>query len=177
LAVIPHVCLGVDRSFPVHLAGNLQIAASTFTGLGLLVSFAFGVTVFLSKPHQRDEGATAGESRKSEHHAGRGDRHHSRRARALAFMTAILILFLLLGAALQVLAQFFGVLGLTQNATPNANLITQRYLSGFGNFSAGDWILDIALVRYASVAWLSAVLCAVGAGWLFWRTRMALYHA
>ena len=147
-------------TFVVHMAGNLQIAATVFTGFGLLVSFAFLVTLFLPH-HQR----TAGESREAKSHAG------STAATALAILTPLLVLSLVIGAVLQVLAQFFGVLGLTLNATQNARDVISKAPGGFRNFGASDWVLDIALVRYASVAWLSAVLCAVGACWLYWRTQ------
>lgn len=159
------------------MAGNLQIAATVFTGLGLLVSFAFVLTIGLSHRRRGEGAVTEGEVTEGESREGKHRRRHSRGAFALGLMAAIQILFLMLGAALQVLAQFFGVLGLSQNATPNASLIVQEYLTDFGNFTAGDWILDIALVRYASVAWLSAIFGAVGAGWLFWRSRVVRRHA
>ena len=156
------------------MAGNLQIAAAAFIGFGLLLSIAFVAVVLLSSRHRHDKGATAGENREAKNHVPSTSHHRRRGGLVLPFLAAMLVLSLTIGAILQVLAQFFGVLGLTLNAsqTPDYNL--QTAAPGFQNFGSSDWILDIALVRYASVAWLSALLCAVGTCWLFWRTRAGL---
>jgi len=83
-----------------------------------------------------------------------------------------IVVFLLgalyIGAVLQLFAQFFGVLGLTVNASPNS-----RDANGdqpdfnLNNFDAADWIIDLALSRYATVAWTSALAAAAVATVLF----------
>jgi hypothetical protein len=75
---------------------------------------------------------------------------------------------------LQVLAQFFGVLGLTVNATPNAGDASQDQPDTTSdNFVAQDWVIDKALSTYATIAWTSALLCALIATSIFRRPRFS----
>lgn len=90
-----------------------------------------------------------------------------RRSAATPFLTLALIIFLAVGAVLQLLAQYFGVLGLTVSATPNPAEALQAATPLFDNFGAAEWQMDIALTRYATVAWVSSILCACLAGTVF----------
>jgi hypothetical protein len=79
-----------------------------------------------------------------------------------------LLTFLYIGAALQLFAQFFGVLGLTVSASPSgrdANGYQTDYL--LNNFDAADWVIDVALSRYATVAWTAALAAAAVATVVF----------
>jgi hypothetical protein len=62
---------------------------------------------------------------------------------------------------MQFIAQFFGVLGLTMNATPTAADVVGNQPNGtLSNFAAQSWVVDRALSSYATVAWTAALGCA-----------------
>jgi hypothetical protein len=84
----------------------------------------------------------------------------------------MIVVFLLgalyIGAVLQIFAQFFGVLGLTVTASPNSRDANSNQPDPLmNNFGAADWIVDLALSRYATVAWTSALAAAAMATVLF----------
>lgn len=168
------------------MAGNLQIAASTFTGLGLILAVVLQLLALLMMPAastHRDPGETvviveesATESRSKKHHPHASHNSHAGHARPVTrrstrILTSSLVLSLLLGAALQVLAQFFGVLSLSVLATPTAAVVNTIAPRGFTNFAASDWMLDIGLTRYASVAWAFSLAGAGLAGSLLFLGR------
>lgn len=83
-------------------------------------------------------------------------------------MVVFLLGSLYIGAVLQIFAQFFGVLGLTVTASPNSrNANIYQPEGDYKNFSAEDWIIDLALSSYATVAWTSALAAAAVATILF----------
>jgi hypothetical protein len=149
----------------VHYAGNLQIAASVFITLGLLLSLIlslFSLKLGSSDNHHVSESAAKDTSEKntSETTNVRSPKHH--KSRLAPFVSLALIISLSLGALLQFLAQFFGILGLTVNATPNAGRVTKdQYKKSLNNFSANQWVVDKALSSYATVAWTSAIVGAL----------------
>lgn len=73
------------------------------------------------------------------------------------------------GILTQILAQYFGVLGLTINATPkdkdSAKTAVQD--TDYDNFMVDTWAIGKGLSTYATVAWASAVACATIAKALF----------
>ena len=168
---------------PVHFAGDLQIAASTFTGVGLLIAVVVSAANILLAFRPSREDNRADETRSGEqddaavqdtpqdaehprsHNAKR--RHHVGSHHALGvtpYLASTLIAFLAIGAVLQLLAQFFGVLGLSLNNSYTPSAVTGAAVPDFENFGANEWTLDIALTRYATVAWVSAIVCACTVG-------------
>jgi Ca2+/Na+ antiporter len=154
--------------YAVHYAGNLQIAASVFITLALLFSL---ILCLISLKPRRQQTADAPSEQSAEtktdavvHHAD-AKRHKSK----LTPKIVILLLgSLYIGAVLQIFAQFFGILGLTLNASPNAERANgDQPTFGLNNFSADDWTIDLALSRYATVAWTSALAAAAVATVIF----------
>jgi hypothetical protein len=104
-------------------------------------------------------------------HVNTTTRHHhepvttiSRRSKLTSGVVVALLSFLYIGAVLQLFAQFFGVLGLTVSASPNArNANGDQQNTLLNNFDAADWVMDVALSRYATVAWTAALAAAVAA--------------
>ncbi|KAI9857979.1 MAG: hypothetical protein M1813_007949 [Trichoglossum hirsutum] len=124
----------------VHYAGNLQIASSFFITLGLIVTLTLAAVSILSV------------SRTSESEAA---------PRPYPFihpLVSFLLFCLYVGALLQFIAQFFGVLAFTINATPTPDQTRQKNGDDFG---VNEWVIDKALSAYATVAWTSAVACAL----------------
>lgn len=169
----------------VHLAGNLQIAASTFTGLGLILAVLLqliALVVALRSPsHGRHDetvvvvqGAESSTTQIKPHQHHHQPAHHGQpnpsrhRQHGTRTLTLILILSLVLGAVLQLLAQFFGVLSQTVLASPAATVVNSlpQIPRGMSNFVATDWMLDIGLTRYASVAWAFSLAGGALAGLL-----------
>jgi hypothetical protein len=70
---------------------------------------------------------------------------------------------LLLSAAMLVLAQFYGVLGLVQSAMPNGEYTINTAISA----SSGPWLQGKASVVYASTGWFAGCLAA-GMSLLAW---------
>jgi hypothetical protein len=167
------------------MAGNLQIAASTFIGLGLILAVVLQLLALLMMPagsNHRDPGETvvveesATESRSKKHHPHASHNTHAGHTRPVTrrstrILTGGLVLSLLLGAVLQLLAQFFGVLSLSVLATPTATVVNTIAPRGFTNFAASDWMLDIGMTRYASVAWAFSLAGAGLAGSLLFLGR------
>lgn len=152
------------------MAGNLQIAASTFTGLGLILAIPLqliALFVLLRSSSHGNHSETVAVVHESEagpahtkHHQHQPSHnwhaHPTReRQQGTRTLTTALILSFVLGAILQLLAQFFGVLSHTVLASPAATVVNSmpQIPPGMSNFLATDWILDIGLTRYASVAW------------------------
>ncbi|KAH8882536.1 hypothetical protein GQ53DRAFT_753585 [Thozetella sp. PMI_491] len=100
----------------------------------------------------------------------------SRRTTATKFVVTLLLTCLCIGALLQFLAQFFGVLGLTINAyvpvsadqyTPDPDSSSpSRFLN---NFIAHPWVIGQGMAAYATVVWTSAMANAVLVGVFFSR--------
>lgn len=136
----------------VHYAGNLQIAASLFITLGLILSLALALFPFLNRsPSSPTEPKDPAPEPSTPRSKG-----------GIKLYTVFFFLFCLYaGALLQLLAQFFGVLGLTMNATPTAADVTGNQPNGtLSNFAAQAWVIDRALSAYATVAWTAALMCA-----------------
>ena len=162
--------MSVTNDCQVHYAGNLQIAASAFVTLGLLLSLILVATTALSSGRSSDSEQRSDErgSAGKEGHSGNHSRHHasshserSSRSPIAAIIVALLIASVGIGAMLQILAQYFGVIGLTLNATPNAASAATGSSSQTGNFVADEWVLERGLTTYATVAWTSAIACAI----------------
>jgi hypothetical protein len=153
--------------FVVHYAGNLQIAASVFIGLGLIFSLALFVVPLV--PRWESSVAASDRAEGEERH------EHHEKPRETAPITSYVVFMLLsclyTGALLQILAQYFGVLGLTVTATPNAKDAVQFQLDGANNFMGHDWVIGRALSAFATVAWTSALFCAGIATAVFTRPR------
>jgi len=143
----------------VHWTGNLQIAASVFITLGMLlvlvllaaraVNGSRSTTPTTITTTQKDEVPTAqepvpppGKSRQ--------------RSRLPGILVVAVQCSLYIGALLQIFAQFFGILGLTINATPTPSEAGANSIDGIG---ATPWIMDKAMTRYATVAWTMAIGC------------------
>lgn len=73
------------------------------------------------------------------------------------YVAAFSVCFLCIGAVLQVIAQSFGVLGLTLNASPTPDYISTN---NDGAFGANSWVIGVALSTYATVAWTTALATA-----------------
>jgi hypothetical protein len=159
--------------FLVHYAGNLQIAACVFITLGLVSGLVLLGLSVSPRSTAAPEEVTAGESAKEHHgrhHHHQGHHHHPEtQSRGPApFVVFALQLFLLIGAILQFLAQFFGVLGLTVNATPNgASAALYQYQVDDNNFVAHDWVIGKGMGAYATTAWTTALASAFLAGSVF----------
>ena len=146
----------------VHYAGNLQIAASVFIFFGFIFSLVMVITLFMRFTGSTNTASQGDDSNEKPHRVSSLPR--------LSFL--ILQVCLYIGVVLQILAQFFGVLGLTINATPNAGDATaDQYYKPFKNFVAHDWVIGKALSTYATVAWTSALACAVIASLFFQMPR------
>jgi hypothetical protein len=136
----------------VKLAGSLAIASSVFVGVGMLTLFVLAVLTILKLLASTTTTSS---------------RHHTYQPRAAvtvgSALSAAVICFLLIGAALLVLAQFYGIEGLIQSAMPNADF------AGDGNLpsSVGPWVQGKASLIYASVGWLVALLTA-GSVFIVW---------
>jgi Trk-type K+ transport system membrane component len=89
-------------------------------------------------------------------HAVRHHAHHEKtKMSPIPSYAAMALLFCLCaGALLQVLAQFFGVLGLTITATGTQGPSTGQ------NVGVSLWTVDVALSRYATVAWTFSLATA-----------------
>lgn len=86
--------------------------------------------------------------------------HRSRRPKLspyTPYVAASSVCLLCIGAALQVIAQFFGVLALTLNASPVPDDISNDTNGAFG---ANSWVIGVALSTYATVAWTTALITA-----------------
>lgn len=80
----------------------------------------------------------------------------------------MLLACLYAGALTQILAQYFGVLGLTVNATPTAD--TAKGVvndNDWNNFQADSWAIGEGLSTYATIAWTSALASAAVATTVF----------
>ena len=151
----------------VHYSGNLQIAASVFTTLGLCLLIS--LTIFTSLPNhsswntQTQESVSSNTETPTEPKTA-STRHgnHNKTSKTVSsgvrYLVILLSFSLYTSAALQMLAQFFAILGLTLNATPTPAQATQN---GTGNFGASSWIMDRALTQFATVAWTSSLTCAM----------------
>jgi hypothetical protein len=125
--------LGDDRMCQqVHMAGNLAIAASVFSGLALLTMLAFAGLALASST--------------------------SRAAKAGLGVTSVVLL--LLGAALLFLAQLYGVLAFVQSQVPNGRFSSQAQDPDSTSVMAGPWVQGKASVIYASVGWFGACCAA-----------------
>lgn len=91
------------------------------------------------------------------------------RSSATPYVVAVLLICLYVGSLLQILAQLFGMLGLTVNATPSdtQDAYNDQSNTTFAYFAVGHWTIGKALSTYATVAWTSAVLCAAVATSVF----------
>ncbi|KAG4435924.1 hypothetical protein IFR05_008581 [Cadophora sp. M221] len=163
---------GEQECQDVHYTGNLQIAASVFITLGLILLMPLTLANFLlgteSPKHETQTPAAAGasaeagtESKTTAHATGPPNGHKTPVSRKLSPWTPhlvfILLAFLYIGAIIQILAQFFGVISMTIIATPTQD---QAIQSNVDNLGATPWIIDKALSTYATVAWTSALACA-----------------
>lgn len=85
------------------------------------------------------------------------------------YVVLALLTCLYAGILTQILAQYFGVLGLTVNATPKDKDSAQAAIqdTNYGNFMVDTWAIGRGLSTYATIAWASAVACAAVAKVLF----------
>lgn len=190
----------------MHYAGNLQIAASTFIVVGLCAALVLCTSTILlgvmesKKPSDRSahsQGSSAEEGQDAiavqhdvESKSLQRDRHRKHHgptyedvprhagSSATPWAVAFFLGCLYIGAFLQLLAQFFGVLGLTVSATPkqDAELLVFQDIGTTDqgdNYDPDSWVIGKALSTYATVAWTSAVLCATVATLVMRRPRIA----
>lgn len=157
----------------VHYAGHLQIAASCFLCLGLLLLLPLTVLNVVigtfSGESTRERGSEPVGEAKAERHASaklrhRSDSYRDRLSPWTPYVVLLLVTSLYAGAFLQILAQLFGILGLTVNATPTPAEATQN---GSEEFGASTWIMDKALTEFATVAWATALPCALLTGYIY----------
>jgi hypothetical protein len=125
----------------VHMAASLAVASSVFSGLALLSVLAL-VPLSILRPLTRRHG------------------HGINPSGALQLFNAWTIFCLLVSAAMLVLAQFYGILGLVQSAFPNGDFIITTNIGA----NYGPWMQGKAVVVYASVGWFAGLLAA---GWNF----------
>lgn len=157
----------------VHYAGNLQVTAAVFLTLALLLAIVLATftVAAVSLP------AVASDSAR-EHDPKSADastvpvtprkRTAIPRSKATPYVTAMFLACLVIGAVTQVLAQYFGVLGLTVNATPSAaDAIGAVHESDAIFFRADSWAISRGLSVYGTTAWASAIACAVVASSVF----------
>ena len=149
----------------VHYAGNLQIAAAIFVSLGLCMTLALSlITMRLAvRPSKRSsspaEVSTATVDDLAEQNSLQSP--YSKHLPHTPYVVAVLLACLYIGAVTQVLAQYFGVLGLTVNATPNADTaVGTVHDSDYNHFVADSWAVGQGLSTYATIAWTSALSCA-----------------
>lgn len=116
------------------------------------------------------ESEAQGRSSSPSHHYPKAHSHHERLSPWTPYLALILLLSLYTGAILQILAQFFAILALTINATPSPAQATQN---GSAEFGASAWTMDKALTAYATVAWTTALACALLTGYLYRTPRFA----
>ncbi|KAH8654010.1 hypothetical protein BGZ60DRAFT_419140 [Tricladium varicosporioides] len=174
---------GEQECQEVHWTGNLQIAASVFITLGLILllpltvanaMLALGSSSSSSSPEPRTEAeATATSTTIKENHMN-SNHHHPASPRHLLSpfapsLVLLTIVFFGVGALLQFTAQFFGVLAMTINGTPFPDQAVQHNRDILG---ATPWIMDRALTSYASVAWTMALCAAVGIGLVYRLPRL-----
>ncbi len=120
---------GDDRQCQqIHMAGSLSIASNVFIGMGLLTMLVLFGFGLAASPNGIVNNA-------------------------LSIATVIL---LLLGAATMFIAQFYGVLGLVQSATPNGNFAADGPIPS----AAGPWVQGKASVIYGSLSWFGGALAA-----------------
>ncbi|KAJ9607110.1 hypothetical protein H2200_008182 [Cladophialophora chaetospira] len=164
------VTAGAQECQDVHYSGNLQIAASVFITLGLLLCLVVLAGTLLGPTRTSEDPVQAPDDQSSKtptavatgsHHHHQQNAHRGRRSTVLSYMVTALMGSLYIGAVLQFVAQFFAVLGLTLTATPTPNQVSNNHDNLFG---AKPWIMDIALTRYATVAWTTAIACAMIVG-------------
>lgn len=161
----------------IHWSGNLAIASTTFIGLGFLVTLSMSLVAALAllspgsisanseaTSTSKDESTTITATTRPE------PRHrHKYLSPAAPYCNAFLIAFLIIGAILYVLAQFYGVLAFVQSAPDNGAFAAYGAMGPNGQGSDhSPWIQGKALSIYGSVAWFGALLTALCASWV-WR--------
>lgn len=166
----------------VHYTGNIQIASSVFIVLGLILLLPLTLGNFLlalgagrgreepPRPAEVEEASSTAPVAKTSntHTTSNGASHKHPFSKKLSPYTPYVVLTTLFclyaGAVLQILAQFFGVLGLTITATPAPTTAVQY---NQGELGATPWIIDKALSTYATVAWTSALATAGLIGFVY----------
>ena len=104
----------------MHLAGNLAIASTAFIGIGFVITIVLTLASMLELQARFNE-----ETAEEEHINGHPAKpyHRSRHVRRLSPFTPWanlgLIMAMLMGAAMFVFAQFYGVEALVQSAPDN----------------------------------------------------------
>ncbi|KAK0100919.1 hypothetical protein ONS95_007361 [Cadophora gregata] len=164
---------GEQECQDVHYTGNLQIAASVFITLSLILLIPLTIANFLlgvkgpryathtpaAATISTEEAGT--EPKAATHTMGPLNGHKTpirkKPATWTPYLVFVLLVSLYIGAILQILAQFFGVISMTIIATPTQD---QAIQSNVDNLGATPWIIDKALSAYATVAWTSALACA-----------------
>jgi hypothetical protein len=158
----------------VHYTGNIQIASSVFITLALILllpltlgNFFLGLGVGLGKedtthPVEAEEASSPSGAKNgaaSQITPSTTNRHPLSKHLSpyTPYVVLITLFFLYVGAVLQILAQFFGILGMTSNATP---IPSQAVQYNQGELGATPWIMDKALSTYTTVAWTSALATA-----------------
>ncbi|CZR68332.1 uncharacterized protein PAC_18231 [Phialocephala subalpina] len=172
---------GEQECQEVHWSGNLQIAACVFITIGLILLLPISLANLLvstnpnsaNKPdvdqaaqeaHDRELTSEATQVTKAKPRHRHSRRHHSRLSPITPYLVLLAILSLYIGASLQIFAQFFGVLGLTVNATPTAGQVENNNSDFLGST---PWMMDKALTAYATVTWTLAVTAATLMGLVY----------
>lgn len=161
----------------IHLAGNLSIAGTSFIGIGFFITLIMtaAAVALYSAPavNPGNEASAAPEAPKSTSEAasssytappttkGRTGRRHHALSPLSPYLNASGITFLILGAILTVLAQFYGVLAFTMSAPDNGKwTISDQGVQDQRGNDHEPWTQGIALTTYASLGWLFALFGA-----------------
>lgn len=118
---------------------------------------------------QNDEADKSGSTTSTHIRKGKHSKSGEPRSVYIPYVVLALLVFLYAGILTQILAQFFGVLGLTVNATPKATDEAKAIIQFDAEikFQADTWAIGKGLSTYATIAWASAAACAAVATALF----------
>lgn len=113
-----------------------------------------------------DTAKEARDTTSAEHHAHSSRSNHKTehtKGTGKIYMAGFLLAFMYVGVVMQILAQYFGVLGLVTYASPTPSDVVN---AGQG-VTAETWKIDKGLSTYATIAWTSALATAALAGVVF----------
>lgn len=141
----------------IHFAGNFAIASTTFITMGFCLTGILLLGSLLTS-FSSGAGETRGERADNELNTA-GDRIHESKSHFRGhrhtfapYINLLAVTFLVIGAILGVISQFYGILGFIQSAPNNAEF------AGAGSTdtshgSHGPWFEGPGLSRYCTLAW------------------------
>lgn len=137
----------------IHLAGNFAIASTTFVTLGFCLTAVMvlaSVLMSFSSPSERAE-ERAHETNHHHKPHERSKKHH-----IALHINFLAVVFLVLGAILGVISQFYGILGFIQSAPNNAEFAGAGS-TDISNGSHGPWFEGRGLSTFCTLAWAFAL--------------------